>query len=80
VLVGWLLQLRILGFGLLQDGEVGVGVFPEREEVFVGDGRPLDFRENPTASGGGGIPGLENRETWGTLPHFWISGAIAAWA
>jgi hypothetical protein len=46
----------------------------------VGDGRPLDFREDPTASGGGGIPGLENRETWGTLSHFWISGAIAAWA
>ena len=23
------LQLRVLGFGLLQDGDVGVGVFPE---------------------------------------------------
>src|ERR1700756_4710442 len=30
-----LLQLRVLGFGLLQDGDVGVGVFPEGEEVFV---------------------------------------------
>jgi hypothetical protein len=29
------LQLRVLGFCLLQDGDVGVGVFPEREEVFV---------------------------------------------
>jgi hypothetical protein len=27
-----LLQLRVLRFGLLQDGDVGVGVFPEREE------------------------------------------------
>lgn len=24
-----LLQLRVLGFGFLQDGDVGVGVFPE---------------------------------------------------
>jgi hypothetical protein len=23
-----LLQLRVLGFGLLQDGDVGIGVFP----------------------------------------------------
>jgi hypothetical protein len=34
------LQLRVLGFGLLQDGDVGVGVFPEREEIFVGGERP----------------------------------------
>jgi hypothetical protein len=32
-LLGELLQLGVLGFGLLQDGDVGVGVFPEREEV-----------------------------------------------
>ncbi len=31
-----LLQLRVLGFGLLQDGDVGVGIFPEGEEIFVG--------------------------------------------
>jgi hypothetical protein len=31
-----LLQLRVLRLGLLQDGDVGVGVFPEGEEVFVG--------------------------------------------
>ena len=31
-----LLQLRVLGFGLLQDGDVGVGVFPEGEEVSDG--------------------------------------------
>jgi len=29
------LQLRVLGFGLFQDGDVGVGVFPESEEVVV---------------------------------------------
>jgi len=28
-----LLQLRVLGLGLLQDWDVGVSVFPEREEV-----------------------------------------------
>ena len=26
-----LVQLRVLGFGLLQDGDVAVGVFPEGE-------------------------------------------------
>jgi hypothetical protein len=31
-----LLQLRVFCLGLLQNGDVGVGVFPEREEVFVG--------------------------------------------
>ena len=31
-----LLQLCVLGFGLLQDRDVGGGVFPEGEEVFVG--------------------------------------------
>jgi hypothetical protein len=35
-----LLQLRVLRFGLLQDGDVWVGVFPEREEMFVGGERP----------------------------------------
>ena len=30
---GCLLQFRVLGFGLLQDGDVRVGVFPQREEV-----------------------------------------------
>jgi hypothetical protein len=30
-----LLQLRVLCLGLLQDRDVGVGVFPEGEEVLV---------------------------------------------
>ncbi len=30
-----LLQLRVLRLGFPQDGDVGVGVFPEREEVLV---------------------------------------------
>src|SRR5580700_9291177 len=34
------LQLRVLGFGLLQDGDVWIGVLPEGEEVFVGSKRP----------------------------------------
>ena len=32
-----LLQLRVLRLGLLQDGDVGIGVFPEREEILVLD-------------------------------------------
>jgi hypothetical protein len=31
-----LLQTRVLGLGVLQDGDVGVGVCPEGEEIFVG--------------------------------------------
>ena len=30
-----LLQLRVLRLGFFQDGDIGVGVFPEREEVLV---------------------------------------------
>ena len=29
------LQFRVLGFGLLQYGDVGVGVFPEGEEILI---------------------------------------------
>ena len=31
-----LLQLRVLGLGLLQNGDVGVSVFPQREEILIG--------------------------------------------
>jgi len=31
-----LLQLRVLRLGLLQDGDVGVGVFPERQKILIG--------------------------------------------
>jgi hypothetical protein len=30
-----LLQLRVLRLGFLQDGDVGVGIFPEGEEVLI---------------------------------------------
>jgi hypothetical protein len=30
------LKLRVLRFGFLEDGDVGVGVFPEGEEIVVG--------------------------------------------
>jgi len=30
-----LLQIRVLGFGLLQDGDVGIGVFPGIEEILI---------------------------------------------
>jgi len=31
-----LLQLRVLRLGLLQDGNVGVGVFPKSQEILIG--------------------------------------------
>jgi hypothetical protein len=34
------IALRVLGFGLLVDGDVGVGVFPESKEIFVSGERP----------------------------------------
>jgi len=36
----WLLQPRILRFGFLQDGNVGIGVFPQCEKIFVRGERP----------------------------------------
>ena len=35
-----LLQFCVLCFRFFQDGDVGVGVFPEREEIFVGGESP----------------------------------------
>jgi hypothetical protein len=35
-----LLQLRVLRLGLLQDGDVRVSVFPEREEISICGERP----------------------------------------
>ena len=34
-----LLQLRVLRLGLFQDRDVGISVFPEREEIFVSSER-----------------------------------------
>jgi hypothetical protein len=36
------LQLRVLGLGFLQDGDVGVGVFPERKEDLAASLRLLE--------------------------------------
>src|SRR5580693_4712587 len=45
------LKLRVLCLGFLQDGDVGVGVFPEGEEIFVGGaGVALVAREYVGAS------------------------------
>src|ERR1039457_5712710 len=54
-----LLQLCILRLGFLQDGDVGVGVgvFPEREEIFV-DGERTD-------AGGVGIRSLRGSRLQG---------------
>ena len=44
-----LLQLGVLRLGFFQDGDVGVGVFPEREEIFVGGERPDAGGTHPAA-------------------------------
>jgi hypothetical protein len=31
-----LLQLRVLGLGLLQDGDFGIGIFPKSEKILIG--------------------------------------------
>jgi hypothetical protein len=57
-----LLQLRVLGLGLLQDGDVGVGVFPEGEEISVGGkgadagGIGVGCRASLARTAGGGRP------------------------
>ena len=33
--LGTLLQLGVFGFGLLKDGNVGVGVFPEAKKILI---------------------------------------------
>jgi len=51
------LQFRVLGFGLLQDGDVGVGVFPEGEEILIGG-----FRFGRVALQGVGAAKAETRQ------------------
>jgi hypothetical protein len=41
------LQLRVLRFGFLQDGNIRVGVFPQREEIFVGGAGKAEMGERP---------------------------------
>jgi UPF0716 family protein affecting phage T7 exclusion len=42
-----LLQLRVLLFGFFLDRNVGVGVFPQGKEFFVGGERPGRGRRRP---------------------------------
>ena len=60
-----LLQPRVVRFRLLVDGDVGVGVFPEREEIFVSGERP--------DAGGIGIRSLT------PLYFGWIGAAMCRW-
>jgi hypothetical protein len=34
------LLIRIFRLGLFQDGDIGVGVFPERQKIFISSERP----------------------------------------
>src|ERR1700752_3750589 len=58
----WLLQPRVLGLGLLQDGDVGVGVFPEGEEVLVGG---AGFGSVVLQDVGAGNTEMSERSPWG---------------
>jgi hypothetical protein len=51
-----LLELRVLRFGFLQDENVGVGVFPEREKIFVGSAGPNASRIGIGSKGGTRAP------------------------
>jgi hypothetical protein len=37
------MQLRILRFGLFEDGNIGIGVFPEDKEILIRGSRPGVF-------------------------------------
>ena len=47
------MQLGVLGFGFFQDGDVGVGVFPQHEEILIGG----------TGFGGVALHGVCTRES-----------------
>ena len=71
------LQLRILRLGLLQDGDVGVRVFPGCEEILVG-GAYLDvvFLEHISASGaevGQWVQGAQDIDT-AMIENFLVLG------
>jgi hypothetical protein len=50
IVATYLLQLGVPRFGVFQNGDVGVGVFPETEEILIGGQR--------SSSGGVGISSL----------------------
>ena len=54
---GQLLQLCVLCLGFFQDGDVGVGILPESEKIFVGGERP--------GAGGVGIRSLRSSRLQG---------------
>jgi hypothetical protein len=64
-----LLQPRIVRLGFLQDGDVGVGVFPEGEEIFVVGERTDASFESPRANPPGGLD-----ETRGFSLPVWVKG------
>jgi hypothetical protein len=79
---GFSLQLRVLRLGFLQDGDVGVGVFPEGEEVLIGGaglgGVTLQVVSAGKAESGEGIE-WRIREHGAMVEHFLkFSGGCAA--
>jgi len=56
-----LLQLRVLRFRLLQDGDVGVGVFPQCEEILISH---LGFDCVALQSVGAGETQVRQRSDW----------------
>jgi len=65
--------LRVLRLGLLQDGNVRIGIFPEREEIFVGganswQNRPGARRRVPVGDGQSAPMGfVEHNARWSRI-------------
>src|SRR5215831_5657338 len=66
IVCGPSLTFRVLGLGLLQDGDVGVGVFPEREEILVSR---LRFG-GVTLQGVGAAEFEVSKRAFGIVQHF----------
>jgi hypothetical protein len=62
------LQLRLLGFGLLQDGNVRIGVFPEGEKDLVSGERPDAGGVGVSALRSSCLQGIRTRRTQTSPP------------
>lgn len=51
------MQLRVLYFSFFEDGDIGVGAFPEGEEILVGGaaGRDVSLEDAVRAGAGSGV-------------------------
>ena len=69
-----LLQLGIFRFGFFQDGDVGVAVFPEREEIFVGGESAREREVAISWRASLALDGRVARPHMAACPHTTVSG------